>query len=148
MRQWLARRRWRYELLKLRKSSRTYHTEMRSATFTGSLASTIGLLVADGAAGADGIEFLAGGELRFGVTTAESEMLPEGGGDRGYTSFADSELYIKAEISQSEDLAIGAEIILKADADSLDEANADETFMFLSGAFGLMQLGRADGAWC
>ncbi|MGI9500312.1 MAG: hypothetical protein ACR2P3_09750 [Geminicoccaceae bacterium] len=66
---------------------------------------------------AEGIEILAGGELQFGLTIAAGEQLSDGEGDRGYAFLADSELYIEAHVSPSDDLEIGAEVALNADAD-------------------------------
>ncbi|MEZ5932016.1 MAG: porin [Alphaproteobacteria bacterium] len=91
------------------------------------------------------VEILAGGELRFGLTTAEDEQLSDGEGDRGYAFFTDSELYIEADVSPSDDLEIGAKVVLEADAD-IEEVNADETYMFVESGFGLLQLGRTEGA--
>ena len=91
------------------------------------------------------LDIIAGGELQFGVTTAEDEQLSDGEGDRGYAFFAESELYIEADVSPSEDLEIGAEVVLNADAD-VEEVNAEETYMFAEGGFGLVQLGRTEGA--
>jgi len=96
-------------------------------------------------ASAGELEILAGGELKTGIATAEDEQLSDDEGDRGYTFFTDSELYIEADLSPSDDLDIGAEVVLKADADIAD-VNADETFIFVSSRFGLMQLGRTEGA--
>lgn len=142
MNQWSTRQRQ----ASIGKSSNTYHSRPWSASLAGSLAAAVGLLDATSAAAADDIEILAGGELKFGVTMAENELLSEGEGDRGYAFFTDSELYIEVDVSPAEDLEIGIEIVLEADADQLDEVNADETYMFFSGAFGLMQLGRTEGA--
>ncbi len=128
-----------------RKSSRIYHSGVRSVNLLGIVLGTAGLQVCVGAAAAGEIEILVGGELKFGVTTAEDEQLSDDEGDRGYAFFTNAELDIEAEISPSEDLEIGAEVVLAVDAD-IDEVNAAETYIFAKGAFGLMQLGRTEGA--
>lgn len=128
------------------KSLRIYHSGAKSANLLSILLGTASLQLCAGAvAMANEIGILAGGELKFGLTTAEDELLSDGEGDRGYAFFAESELYIKAGFSLSDDLEIGAEVVLEADADVV-EVNADETFTFVDGAFGLMQLGRTEGA--
>ena len=129
----------------LLKSHRIYHSGMRSANLLGLLLGTASLQIYISVAEAGEIEILAGGELQFGITTAAEDQLSDGEGDRGYAFFADSELYIEANVSPSEDLEIGAEVVLNADAD-VEDVNAEETFMFVEGAFGLMQLGRTEGA--
>ncbi|MGI9449899.1 MAG: porin [Geminicoccaceae bacterium] len=116
-----------------------------SASMRGPFLGTLGLLAGLGTAKADGIEILAGGELRFGVTTAGDDLLSEGQGDRGYTFFADSELNIEADVSPSNALEIGAKAVLDVDAD-IDDVNADETYMFMKGGFGLVEVGRTAGA--
>lgn len=145
MRYALTGRRWNDETNNSLKSFRIYHSSVRSANLLGILLGTAGLQVFSGPAVASEIEILAGGELKFGVTTAEDEQLSDDEGDRGYAFFTDSELYIEADVSPSEDMEIGAEVVLAVDAD-IDEVNADETYMFVEGAFGLMHLGRTEGA--
>lgn len=120
-----------------------YHSSLRSATLCGSLLCSVSLLARLGAAEADGIEFIAGGELQFGVTLAAEDQLSDGEGDRGYAFFTDSEIYIEADVSPSDDLEIGAEVVLNAD---IEDVNADETFIFMEAGFGLLQLGRTAGA--
>jgi len=81
-------------------SIKTYHTPKRSATFCGLLIGTIWLLVSLDARG-ENIEILASGELQFGLSTAADEQLSDDGTDRGYAFFAESELYIDANVSPS-----------------------------------------------
>lgn len=118
---------------------------MRSVNLHGLLLGIAGLPIWVGTVEAGEINILSGGELKFGLTAAEDDQLSDGEGDRGYAFFADSELYFEADISPSDDLKIGAKVVLEADAD-IEEVNADETYMFASGAFGLVQLGRTQGA--
>lgn len=146
MKQWSVHQSRRRKNTNIGKSFQSYHNRPWSARLAGSLAAALGLFEAASAAATEGIEILAGGELKFGVTTAENDLLSGGEGDRDYAFFADSELYIEADVSPSENVEIGAEIMFEVDADQPDEVNADEAFMFLSGAFGLIQLGRTEGA--
>lgn len=127
------------------KSRQFYHNGLGSANLLGVLLGTASLHICLCAAEAGEIEILAGGELTFGVTSAAEEQLSDGEGDRGYAFFADSELYIEADLSPSDDLEIGAEVVLNADVD-VEAVNAEETYMFIEGAFGLIQLGRTEGA--
>lgn len=145
MKRWTPRKGRYQSLSDIENSSQPYHRQRGASSLAG-LAGTAGLLLAETAIGGEGIELRAGGELRFGVLTAEEELLSDGEGDRGYTFFGDSELFIEAEIMPSEDWQVGAEIVLEADADQLDEPNADETYIYLTNGFGLMQLGRTEGA--
>ena len=121
-----------------------YHNGATSASLLG-LIGTMSFHACLSMAHAAELEILAGGELKFGLSTAEDEQLSDGEGDRGYTFFTDSELYIDADISPSQDAKIGARVVLNADAD-IEEVNAEETYMFTEGAFGSMQLGRTEGA--
>ena len=122
-----------------------YHAAATSASICSPFLGTLGLLAGLSGAKADGIEILVGGELRFGVETAEDDLLSEGQGDRGYAFFTDSELTIEANVSPSKALEIGAKTVLDVTAD-IDDVNADETYMLMRGGFGLVELGRKAGA--
>lgn len=122
-----------------------YHSHRRPASLCSPLLGIISLLAGLDPARAADTQILASGELLFGARTAPDELPSEGEGDRGYAFFANSELYIDANVSPAESLSIGARVVLEADAD-IEEVNADQTYMFLSGGFGLMQLGRTEGA--
>lgn len=122
-----------------------YHDNPRTATLISTIFGTASLIAGLGTVKADHIEVLGGGELKFGVITAENELISDGEGDRGYAFFADSELYIEADVSPSEGPRIGAKVVLETDAD-VEEVDADETFIFMSGGFGLIQAGRTKGA--
>lgn len=126
------------------KSLPIYHSEAKSTSLLG-IMGTASVCACIGVAQAGDVDIFAGGELQFGLTTAGDEQLSDDEGDRGYAFFTQSELSIEADISPSEDLAIGAEVVLNADAD-IEEVNADETYMFIEGGFGLLQLGRMKGA--
>lgn len=122
-----------------------YHDCLKTATLMGVILGVGDMLAGSGAVKAGGLEIVGGGELKFGVKTAENELISDGDGDRGYVFFADSELYIEANVSPSDKVEIGAKAVLDVDAD-VEEVNADETFMFMSGGFGLIQVGRTKGA--
>ncbi len=122
-----------------------FHFIATPTSLLGVLLGTAGQFACSSPASAGKLEILAGGELKTGIAAAEDEQLSDGEGDRGYTVFTDSELYIEADLSPSDELDLGAEVVLKADAD-IGDVNADETFIFVSGRFGLIQLGRTEGA--
>ncbi|NJO36805.1 MAG: porin [Rhizobiales bacterium] len=84
--------------------------------------------------------------LELGATAAGGDLLSDGEGDRGYQVFVDSEIYLQAELEAGENLAVGASVTLITDTRDDDEINADETFLYLENGFGLVQLGRTEGA--
>lgn len=118
---------------------------MKSANVLGLLLSTAGFQVCIGTIEAGEIEIFSSGELKSGLVTAADEQLSNGEGDRGYALITESKLYIKADISPSDNLEIGAEVVLETDVE-FGEVNVAETYIFVEGAFGLMQLGRTEGA--
>ena len=93
-----------------------------------------------------GFQVLFGGEVQFGVTTAEDEILSDGEGDRGYTFSTDAEIFIDAEIYPTEEVEIGANVFLDAAVDQISDVELSEAYLEMFSGLGLIELGRTDGA--
>ena len=91
-------------------------------------------------------EIAIGGEIDFGVATAEGDVLTDDGDDRGYAFLSDAEVYIDAYTTLLDDIDAGISVTLEAEADSLDTVNASETYIYFGNGFGDVQLGRTGGA--
>lgn len=90
------------------------------------------------------IEVTLSGQVEFGTSIADKEVLDNG---RGYTFFMDSETKIQAEGAADNGINYSAKVELETDADNDGgDVNADETVLAFWGGFGRIELGRDDGA--
>lgn len=123
-----------------------YHDRLKSTTLIRVILGTVSFMAGSGAIEAADLDLVVEGELELG-----GKSLSGGEADSDYIVFLNSELDIKVEASFSEELMLGAKVVLEADADSdnnedNEDIKANESFLFVSGAFGLIEAGRAKGA--
>jgi hypothetical protein len=95
-----------------------------------------------------GIEVSLGGYTEWGVKAATEDTLTNSSDNRNYLFFMDNEVFINATATTSGGVTYGSRIELEAASGdgNVSDATIDEVYLFFSGNFGRVELGRADGA--